>query len=113
MLKHRKASLYDEAGEKERAIAYGRTLPHLWESREMIRTELYEGDEYQEELRKLVLLALSLLKQRINGDHRGSYIQMKKDFNAGMKTEEDFLDNGRDALNVITKFLNCFVGYSR
>ena len=97
--------LYDEAGEKERAVAYGRTLPHLWESREMIRTELYEGDEYREELRKLVILALSLLKQRINGDHRENYIQIKRDFNAGMKTNADFSDSGKDALNVIARFL--------
>jgi transcriptional regulator with XRE-family HTH domain len=97
--------LYDEAGDKERAIAYGRTLPHLWESREMIRTELYEGEEYQEELRKTVISALSLLKQRINGDHRGDHLQMKKDFNAGMQTDADFLDNGREALKVIGEFL--------
>jgi len=97
--------LYDEAGEKARAIEYGRTLPHIWESREMIRTELYEGEEYREELHKLVIIALSLLRQRINGDHRGNYIQMKKDFNAGMKTDSDFADNGREAMRVIAEFL--------
>ena len=97
--------LYAEAGERERAIAFGRTLPHLWESREMIRTELYEGDEYQEELHKLVILALSLLRQRINGDCHRNYTRMKKDFEVGAQTSVDFSDNGREAMKTIAKFL--------
>jgi len=97
--------LYAESGEREHAINLGRTLPHLWESREMIRTELYEGDEYREELHKLVILALSLLRQRIKGDCHGDYTRMKKDFEVGMQTGADFSDNGREAVKVISEFL--------
>ncbi|MFR1759695.1 MAG: helix-turn-helix domain-containing protein [Christensenellaceae bacterium] len=57
--------LYQEAGQPDRALALARTLPHLWESREMLLADLAPSDARDLALRRAVLSCLSLACRKI------------------------------------------------
>ena len=57
--------LYIKAGKSEQAEKLARTLPHVWESREILLPEIKDDGLYQTELKKSVALILSLLAQKI------------------------------------------------
>lgn len=78
--------LYLRAGRDEQARALVKSLPHIWESREIIMPEVYEGQVYREELRKSVLKTLVFLCEKIDrADERKlgqtpGYVQLGVDF---------------------------------
>lgn len=59
--------LYSSINEQQKAIDLARTLPHIWECREMILPdELLEGSEYLEAVKKCIFSALSVICEKIS-----------------------------------------------
>lgn len=96
--------LYLRTGQREKANALIRSLPHIWESREILMPEVYGGEAYTRELRKCIIKVLSFLCQKVDaaqdrqlGD-TPDYIQLGVDFAPTHSTDEmlqqikDFLD---------------------
>lgn len=86
--------LYLRAGQHERAEALIKSLPHIWESREILMPEVHDGDVYIEELRKCIVKVCSFLCQKIDavpnrnlGD-TPDYIQLGVDFNPTQSIDE-------------------------
>lgn len=57
--------LYLQAGEQEKSISLARTLPHIWESREMVLPELYDRIEYHKKLEETILSILAVIDEKI------------------------------------------------
>lgn len=57
--------LYQESGQPDRALALARTLPHLWESREMLLADLAPRDARDLALRRAVMDCLALACRKI------------------------------------------------
>lgn len=85
--------LYRRAGRTEAARELVRSLPHIWESREMLAPEVFEGAEYREALAESVRRALVFLCQRIAAceeerDSVPSYIQLGVNFDTDAEVQE-------------------------
>lgn len=71
-----------------------RSLPHIWESREMLMPELAAGDDYVRELRECITKVLVFLCAKIEaapGRERGAtpeYVQLGVNFEPKLSTEE-------------------------
>ena len=78
--------LYLRAGRKEDAAALVQTLPHLWESREVVMPELSSGDGYIRELKSAIVKALVFFCGKIDevpSRERGrtpAYVSLGVDF---------------------------------
>ncbi len=78
--------LYLRSGMQDKANALLRSLPHIWESREILMPEVYSGEEYAKELKKCILKVLTFLCQEIDGAAERqvgatpAYIQLGVDF---------------------------------
>lgn len=78
--------LYLKMGMEDQASALIRSLPHIWESREILMPEVYDGEAYPEELKKCILKCLVFLCQKIDAAHSRSlgstpaYIQLGVNF---------------------------------
>lgn len=78
--------LYLRSGQQDKARALIRSLPHIWESREILMPEVWADDAYTEELRKCVIKVLSFLCQKIDAAPERQpgmtpgYIQLGVDF---------------------------------
>ena len=64
--------LYDNTGDRQKAIELTRNLPHVWESREILWGELMDGQEYADYLKKLILIFLSVINAKIDRVYDGS-----------------------------------------
>lgn len=86
--------LYLRSGQQEKAKALVRTPPHIWESREMLLPEVFQGGEYTEQLRQAVLKTLVFLCRKIEhiADRKygktPEYIQLGVDFTPEASVEE-------------------------
>lgn len=58
--------LYLRAGHQEKAESLIRSLPHIWESREILMPEVCSGEEYDTELKKCIMKVLTFLCQKID-----------------------------------------------
>lgn len=78
--------LYLRAGQWEKANMLIRSLPHIWESREILMPEVYGNKEYDEELKKCIVKVLTFLCQKIDATIERqvgatpAYIQLGVDF---------------------------------
>lgn len=85
--------LYLRRGEVASASELLRSLPHIWESREVLAPEVCEGEEYEHELRKVIVKALVFFCGKIDAiptRERGAtpeYIQLGVDFEPTMSVE--------------------------
>ena len=59
--------LYARDGRHDQALALARTLPHIWESREILLTQFLPEEEQAAHTRMAVLTALQLLCRKIDG----------------------------------------------
>ena len=59
--------LYAADGRHEKALSLARTLPHVWESREVLLTEFLPAEERAAHTRNTILTALQLLCRKIEG----------------------------------------------
>ena len=86
--------LYLRAGQQEKAESLIRSLPHIWESREILMPEVYGDEEYAEELKKCIIKVLTFLCQKIDAEAERqvgatpAYIQLGVDFTPKASTAE-------------------------
>lgn len=96
--------LYLRAGKRDKANALIRSLPHIWESRETLIPEVYDNDEYIDELKKCIIKVLTFLCQKIEAapSHQlgitPAYVQLGVDFSLQNSTTE-ILEQIREFLN--------------
>ena len=96
--------MYYKTGELERAQAFAKTLPHIWESREMLSIEMLDDEEYAQALRRTAELAVSILADKIKSIDDG------RDDVAGVHLRNLVLawpsqDDMAGALAVVAEFL--------
>lgn len=78
--------LYLRAGMLDQANSLLRSLPHVWESREILMPEVCGGEEYTRELKKCIIKVLAFLCQKIDAVPRRrvgatpGYVQLGVDF---------------------------------
>lgn len=96
--------LYLKANEKEKAQNLVRTLPHIWECREILLPEMFDGTEYSNELKKAIIKVLVLIYEKIKNFESHKYAKpdnivaegLDFDLNGDIKTKvkllTDFLD---------------------
>lgn len=86
--------LYLRAGQREEANTLIRSLPHIWESREILMPEVYGYEEYDRELKKCIIKVLAFLCQKIDAAPERqvgatpAYIQLGVDFTSKASTAE-------------------------
>ena len=86
--------LYLKAGRHEEAQALIRSLPHIWESREILMPEVHEGEAYAAELRSCIRKCLVFLCQKMDAapdrrpDRTPAYIQLGVNFTPEKSTAE-------------------------
>lgn len=86
--------LYLRANQGEKAAALIRSLPHIWESREILMPEVYGDQEYAEELKKCIGKVLIFLCKKIDATTKRqigttpAYIQLGVDFTPTASTAE-------------------------
>lgn len=93
--------LYLKLNRVEKANILIKSLPHIWESREILMPEGYDGDEYADELKKSIIKALVFLCSKVKNVqfHQStkipSYFQLGVDFEPKESTDEmlDLLSN--------------------
>ena len=72
--------LYATDGRHDQALALARTLPHMWESREILLTQFLPEDERPAHTRTAVLTALKLACRKIDGTERWESVLNGGDF---------------------------------
>ena len=99
--------LYEDIGDREKAVTLARNLPHVWESREVLWGELMEGQEYIDYLKRLILSVLSVINQKIDSVYDSSKKINVKDEILFMSPRIDFInqENKREIINKIIDFL--------
>lgn len=81
----------------EEAVVLIRTLPHIWESREVLMPEVYEGAEYEEALKAAITKALVFFCGKIEAlpcrafGRTPEYVQLGVDFTP-KKTAAEMLE---------------------
>lgn len=82
------------AGEREQARELVRSLPHIWESRELVLPEVYEGEEYNGALKVAARKALIFLCMKMDdalarkAGEVPAYVQLGVEFERARSTEE-------------------------
>lgn len=95
--------LYLKSEKIDKANTLIKSLPHIWESREILMPEVCDGDEYMKELRKSIIKLLTFFSDKIkNAPNRKfaktpSYIQLGADLEPKENLDE--------ILNLIRHFL--------
>ena len=79
--------LYLKAGRIEQAKALVKSLPHVWESREVLLPEVCDGEAYAAELKRLILKLLVFLCGKIDGLPSRSYGKIPIYFQLGVDWE--------------------------
>ena len=92
-----------KTGRNQRAAELAASLPHIWESREMLAPELLAGAEYMPGLKEAIMKALAFLCRRIDassGHVPGAipdYVQLGADLQTEL-TPTELLEKIRDFL---------------
>lgn len=74
-------------GRIDKANDLVKSLPHFWESREVIIPEVYYGDEYVEELKKSIVKALVFFCGKIQNQQSRNYGEIPGYFQFGVDFE--------------------------
>lgn len=100
--------LYNNNGEHQKALDLAQTLPHVWESREMLFIELFNGREYMDSLKKSINTVLSLICEKINNaeHHESMESNIEKLIALGPQTNTYMFGNNRDIINKIINFID-------
>lgn len=86
--------LYLRSGEVEKASELIRTLPHIWESREVMMPEVYDESEYENKLKLTIIKALVFFCGKIDAlpsrefGCTPEYIQLGVDFTPKKEIDE-------------------------
>ena len=98
--------LYDNIGEHQKAVDLARNLPHIWESREILWGELMEGEEYTDYLKRLILIVLSVISEKIDRvDNNGKRINIVDMLTLGARDDVINTKNKREIMAKIIDFI--------
>lgn len=95
--------LYLKANEEEKAIKLAKTLPHVWECREILLPEMFSGDDYVSELRSGISTVISLLYEKIENSKKHNHSSVDKIIAIG--ANENFNDDFKGKIEAIKQFL--------
>ena len=95
--------MYYNIGEYGKAGDMAKTLPHIWESREVLSIEILDGEEYVSALKRTATLALSILADKIDaiGNRGGMASAHIRRLVLGWPIEGDVTEK----INTITEFV--------
>lgn len=96
--------LYLKANEVEKAVKLAKTLPHVWECREILLPEMFSGDDYAIEMKKGIITILSLICERIENykNHKESSIDKIIAIGPNISLTDDL----KGKLELITQYLD-------
>lgn len=86
--------LYLRAGMLDQANSLLRSLPHIWESREILMPEVYGHEEYTMEFKKCIIKVLAFLCQKIDAVSERmvgttpAYVQLGVDFTPNSSADD-------------------------
>ncbi|HBR32394.1 MAG TPA: transcriptional regulator [Clostridiales bacterium] len=96
--------LYLKDENQEKAISLVRTLPHIWECRELLLSEMYSDNEYAIELRKSIHKLLSVICAKINNMKNRKYSNPDNILAEGVDFEA--FGDINNKVNLILKFFS-------
>ncbi|MEA4889961.1 MAG: helix-turn-helix transcriptional regulator [Clostridiaceae bacterium] len=96
--------LYLKAGLHHQAEAVVQSLPHIWESREIVMPELYGGDEYIGQLKISARLAMTILCRKIKAAENRKFANVDNSLISGV--EADAEADIHEMLEIIEHFFN-------
>jgi transcriptional regulator with XRE-family HTH domain len=95
--------LYLKVNEGEKAIKLAKTLPHVWECREILLPEMFIGDDYVIELKKGVITVISVICDKIENSINHKHSSIDKIIAIGPNTNSN--DDLKRKIELLTKFL--------
>ena len=99
--------LYLKANQYEKAIKLSKTLPHVWECREILLPEMLSGDEYVIELKKGIITVISVICEKVKNSKNHKNSSIDKIIAIGPNT--DLKDDLKGKIEVLAQFLNARV----
>ncbi|HAN20498.1 MAG: hypothetical protein A2Y15_04280 [Clostridiales bacterium GWF2_36_10] len=96
--------LYLKANNQEKALSLVKTLPHIWECREILLSEMYNDNEYAVELKKVILKMLAVICTKINNVENRKHSNPDSTIAEGV--DFDAFGGVKDKVELILKFFN-------
>ena len=99
--------IYHHMGDHEKAVAYARKLPHIWESREMILPELLAEQERTDALKTSIETILSFLCMKIDwiNDRKKYAGRYQEIISTGMPDTSSLTKEMHNTIHRISSFL--------
>ncbi|WP_025705820.1 helix-turn-helix domain-containing protein [Paenibacillus graminis] len=95
--------LYLKINENEKAIKLAKTLPHVWECREILLPEMFNEDDYASELKKGINTVLSVICEKIENSKEHKHSSVDKMIALGPDTNPN--NNIKGKIELLTRFL--------
>jgi len=96
--------LYLKVNDAEKAIKLAKTLPHVWECREILLPEMLIGDDYAIELKKGIITVISVICERIESSKDHKHSNIDKLISIGPNTNSN--DDLKEKIELLTQFLD-------
>lgn len=96
--------LYLKANENEKAIKLAKTLPHVWECREILFPEMLSGDDYAIEFKKGILTIISVICDKIESSKNHKHLSIDETIAIGPNTNSN--DDLKGKIELITQYLD-------
>ena len=96
--------LYLKAGRNDQAEAVVQSLPHIWESREVVMPELYDGDDYIGQLKISARLAMTIFCRKIKAAENRKFACVDRSLISGI--EEAAETDIHEMLEIIKHFFD-------
>jgi transcriptional regulator with XRE-family HTH domain len=96
--------LYLKANESEKAIKLAKTLPHVWECREMLLPEMLNEIDFVSELKKGIITVISVICEKIENSKNNDLSRCEKLIAVGPNTNINN-DDWKEKLDLVTQFL--------
>ncbi len=96
--------LYLKANENEKAMNLAKSLPHVWECREMLLPDMLSGNEYDAELRKGIITIIFIISQKIKNSKNFNLSGNDKTIAIGPCTNSD--DDLKVKIELLMQFLD-------
>ena len=99
--------LYNGIGEQQKAIHLAHTLPHIWESREMLLPELVDNAEYKTALTKSIHSAFSVICEKISikEGQKKSISDTSRIIALGPREKEYTFEDIQKMLDIVSDFI--------
>jgi hypothetical protein len=96
--------LYLKVNEDEKAIKLAKTLPHVWECREILLPEMLIEDDYINELKKGIITVISVLCDKIENSKKHNHSSIDKIIAIGPTTTSN--DDLKEKVELLKQFLD-------